>query len=79
MQTRNKFRLKQIFDARAGRRSSCGYMRGSGKILGDIVSPAWDGGPWDCELGIAYRDENGIALDYNGNEIDMIEAVKNAR
>jgi hypothetical protein len=54
-----------------------GCMRGSFKIVGDIVSP--DPELWDCELGIAYRDESGTAFDYNGKEIDMIEAVKNAR
>lgn len=30
-------------------------------------------------LGIAYRDENGIPFGYDGKEIDMNEAVKNAR
>jgi len=54
-----------------------GRMAGTMKITGDIVSP--DPQNWDCELGIAYRDENGIAFDYNGNEVDMIEAAKNAR
>jgi hypothetical protein len=54
-----------------------GRTRGAMKITGDIVSP--DPELWDCELGIAYRDENGVAFGYDGNEIDMIEAVKNAR
>ena len=78
MQTRSKFRLKQL----AERNESpfykiFGCMRGTFKIVGDIVSP--DPELWDCELGIAYRDGSGTAFDYRGKEIDMTEAAKNAR
>ncbi len=33
-------------------------MRGTGKIIGDVISPEWDE-PCDAELGIAYHGENG--------------------
>jgi hypothetical protein len=45
-------------------------------ITGDIVSA--DPELWHCELGIAYY-ENNVPFGYDGKEIDMIEAVKNAR
>jgi len=78
MQTRNKFRLKQLAERNASPFYSM-FGRTSGKlnIIGDMVSP--DPELWDCELGIAYRDGNGIPFDYSGNEVDMIEAAKNAR
>jgi hypothetical protein len=68
MSTRSKFRLKTI----AERNGSSFYrvfgrMRGTVKILGDIVGPVWDDGPWDAELGIAYRGENGEPVYYTGN------------
>jgi len=44
-------------------------MRGTVKIIGDIEAPAW-GGPWDAELGIAYRGENGKPVYYTGNGIE---------
>ena len=75
MQTRNKFRLKQIIDARTGRLSCYGYMRGSGKELGDIVGPVWDGGPWDAELGIAYHGENG-PVSYTGSGCETTDDIK---
>jgi hypothetical protein len=78
MQTRNKFRLKQLAERNGSPfYRALGFMRGTFKITGDIVSP--DPELWDCELGIAYRDENGTAFDYSGKEIDMIEAAKHAR
>lgn len=67
MQTRNKFRLKQIIEKRAARRSFYGYMAGTAKEPGDIVGPVWDGGLWDAELGIAYRGENAEPVYYTGN------------
>ena len=61
MRLRDKFRLAPL----AQRNGSAlyqifGSMRGTVKILGDIVSP--DPELWNCELGIAYHDENGVAL-----------------
>jgi hypothetical protein len=47
-------------------------MRGTVKILGDIESPAWDE-PWDAELGIAYRGENGVLVYYVGNGIQTTD------
>lgn len=49
-----------------------GRMRGTCKILGDIESPTWDG-PWDSELGIAYRGENGVPFYYTGNGIETTD------
>jgi hypothetical protein len=75
---RNKSRLKQLAERNGSPFCKIfGCMRGSFKIVGDIVSP--DPELWDCELGIAYCDENGVAFDYNGNEVDMVGAAKNAR
>ncbi len=76
MQIRNKFRLMRVA-RRNGEPFYKIYGRSRGKITGDIVSP--DPELWDCELGIAYRDENDVPFGYDGKEIDMIEAVKNAR
>jgi len=78
MQTRDKSRLSLL----AERNGSAFYQmfgrsRGMMKITGDIVSP--DPELWDCELGIAYREENGDAFGYDGNIIDLTEARKNAR
>ena len=53
-----------------------GSMRGTAKELGDIVGPIWDGGPWDCELGIAYRGENGEPVYYTGNGIETTDDLK---
>jgi hypothetical protein len=75
MQTRNKFRLKQLIDNRAVRRSRCGSMAGTVKELGDIVGPVWDGGPWDAELGIAYHGENGPVY-YTGNGCETTDDLK---
>jgi hypothetical protein len=68
MRARNKFRFTQIvktngFTADSG----FGWMRGSAIELGDIVGPVWDDGPWDAELGIAYRGESGVPVFYTGN------------
>jgi hypothetical protein len=75
MQIRSKFRLKQVIDKGAGMDSLRGSMRGSARILGDIVSPAWDGGPWDAELGIAYHGESGPVY-YTGNGIETTDDLK---
>ena len=74
MQTRNKVRLKQIIEARPGR-SPYGYMRGSGKELGDIVSPVWGDEPWDAELGIAYHGKNGPVY-YTGNGCETTDDLR---
>ena len=78
MQTRDKSRLCLL----AKRNGSAFYQmfggsRGMMTITGDIVSA--DPELWDCELGIAYHDENNVPFGYDGKEVDMIEAVKNAR
>ena len=53
-----------------------GSMRGTAKELGDIVGPVWDGGPWDAELGIAYRGENGETVYYTGNGCETTDDLK---
>jgi hypothetical protein len=50
-------------------------MRGTLKIMGDIKAPAWDG-PWDSELGIAYRGENGVPVYYTGNGIETTDDLR---
>ena len=47
-------------------------MRGTAKVLGDIVGPVWKDGPWDAELGIAYHGESGPVYWVRGelSEID---------
>ena len=64
-----------MIDNRAAHRSHYGYMVGSGKELGDIVGPVWDGGPWDAELGIAYNGENGPVY-YTGNGCETTDDLK---
>ena len=62
-----KFRLASVVSIHIERRNSgYGFMRGTAKELGDIVSPSWDGGPLGAELGIAYHGENGPVY-YTGN------------
>ena len=61
--TRNKYRLHFVLTEW----KFIGSMRGTGRELGDIVSPSWDDGPCDAELGIAYRGENGVPVYYTGN------------
>ena len=73
---RNKRRLAAVA-VRGNYDRVFGFMRGTGQVLGDIVSP--DSEFADCELGIAFRDENDVPFGYDGKEVDMIEAVKNAR
>jgi hypothetical protein len=75
MPTRKKFRLKQLIDTRAAHRSRLGSMAGTGKELGDIVGPVWDGGPWDAELGIAYHGDNGPVY-YTGNGCETTDDPK---
>ena len=41
---------------------------------GDIVSPTWDGGPVDAELGIAYHGENGPVY-YTGNGTETTDDI----
>ncbi|MCU1323680.1 MAG: hypothetical protein JWM43_3329 [Acidobacteriaceae bacterium] len=62
----------QLLAHRNRRHPIFGCMRGTVKILGDIESPAWDG-PWDAELGIAYRGENGTPVYYTGNGIETTD------
>ena len=68
MRYRNKFRFRYFLRRPDSGRSGFGYMRGTVKIIGDIISPVWDE-PWDAELGIAYRGENGPVY-YTGNGIE---------
>lgn len=78
MQKRDKFRLQPIISRNGSPLHQIfGCMRGTVTILGDIVSP--DPELWDCELGIAYQDEDGIAFGYDDKKINMEEAIKNAR
>ncbi len=49
-------------------------MRGSAKVLGDIVGPAWTDGPWDAELGIAYHSENGPVY-YTGKGTETTDDI----
>jgi hypothetical protein len=72
MKTRDKIRLRRILKKPAG----FGWMRGTGKEIGDIVAPAWDGTPWDCELGIAYRGENGEPVYYTGDGTKTTDDLK---
>jgi hypothetical protein len=44
-------------------------MAGTGRELGDIVSPVWGDEPWVCELGIVYRGKNGEPVYYTGREL----------
>jgi hypothetical protein len=57
--------------------SGFGFMKGKMIILGDIVSP--DPEPWDSELGIAYRGENGEPVYYTGNGIETTDDLKTKR
>ncbi len=50
-------------------------MRGTAKITGDIMSPAWDK-PWDAELGIAYRGEDGEPIYYTGSGTETTDDLK---
>ena len=75
MPNRNKFRLGKLLRKKSKRSPIFGWMRGTGKITGDILSPAWDG-PWDAELGIAYRGENGVPVYYTGNGIETTDDLR---
>ena len=71
--TRNKYRLQQLVIRNADPiYKALASMHGTAKIRGDIVSPVWDGGPWDAELGIAYHGENGPVY-YTGNGIETTD------
>jgi hypothetical protein len=72
MRSRSKFRFEQVLRKRSTQPRLFGYMRGTGKIIGDIESPAWDQ-PWDAELGIAYRGENGVPVYYTENGIQTTD------
>lgn len=72
MGRRDKYRFARRFHKNFGRASIFGWMRGTVKITGDIESPAWDR-PWDAELGIAYRGENGVPVYYTGNGIETTD------
>jgi hypothetical protein len=72
MRTKNKLRPITI----AVWQSLRGSMRGRGKELGDIVGPVWNGGPWDAELGIAYRGENGEPVYYIGTRGETTDDFK---
>jgi hypothetical protein len=76
MPHRNKYRVQQVLRNRAEELSyGYGCMRGTAIEVGDIVSPAWDDGPWDCELGIAYHGENGPVY-YTGNGIETTDDLR---
>ncbi len=75
MRNRNKFRFLYLFSGPSSPpHSGFGYMRGTVKIIGDIMSPAW-AEPWDAELGIAYRGENGPIF-YTGNGIETTDDLQ---
>jgi len=54
--------------------SGYGFLKGSSKELGDIISPAFDE-PWDSELGIAYHGKDGPVY-YTGNGIETTDDLK---
>jgi hypothetical protein len=75
METRDKFRFAPLVNLNAKRMNSgYGFMRGTAKELGDIISPAWDGSPFDAELGIAYHGEDGPVY-YTGNGTETTDGL----
>jgi hypothetical protein len=71
MPGRSKFRFQYLLGGQISPRSGFGYMRRPVKIIGDIMSPTWEE-PWDAQLGIAYRGENGPVY-YTRNGIETTE------
>jgi hypothetical protein len=51
-----------------------GSMGRTMKVVGDLVSP--DPEPWDSDLGIAYRGENGTPVYYTGNGVETEDDFK---
>ena len=77
MPRRNKYRFHQsITVAKPESAGGYGFMCGTAKELGDIVGPVYDGGPCDCELGIAYHGENGKPVYYTGNGTETTDDLK---
>jgi hypothetical protein len=75
MKIRNKFRLASLVTVKTKyMKSGYGFMRGTAKELGDIISPAWDGSRVDAELGIAYHGENGPVY-YTGNGTETTDGL----
>jgi hypothetical protein len=75
MRNRSKFPFEQILHKKSERSPLFGWMCGTVKITGDIEGPAWDG-PWDAELGIAYRGQNGVPVYYTGNGIETTDDLR---
>ena len=66
----HKFRLATVVSMNAiDKNSGYGFMHGTVKELGDIISPTWDGSPFDAELGIAHHGDDGpVYFTGNGTE-----------
>lgn len=74
MTSRAKSHRKMKVESCAGAPTLFGYLRGTMEIPGDIVSP--DPEPWNSDLGIAYRDENGMPVYEVGDEIETEDEFK---
>jgi hypothetical protein len=63
----DKFRIKKLPAHAAQQPSGYGWMPGTVAVLDEIDGPAWIE-PWDAQLGIAYRGENGPVYWVNNEE-----------